>query len=155
MDKIDNQILIELQKDGRLTNSELAERVNLSPSPCLRRLRQLERDRVILGYRAVLNRHALGLGFTVFVSVVMEQESRDTISKFEQEINGLPQITEAYRLFGDPDYMLRVDISDIGAYERFYTDVLIDLPGVATLTSHMPMKAVKEPRGLPLDGPEG
>lgn len=151
MDRIDRQILGQLQQDGRLTNAELAERVNLTQSPCLRRVRQLERDRVILGYRAVLNRHALGLGFAVFVSVVMEQESRSTIDRFERRINALPQITEAHRLFGNPDYLLRVDVCDIGAYERFYADVLIDLPGIATLTSHMPMKEVKASGGIPIE----
>ncbi|GLZ15432.1 AsnC family transcriptional regulator [Actinomadura sp. NBRC 104425] len=150
MDRIDRKILRELQDDGRLSNTELADKVGLTPSPCLRRVRQLERDGVIRGYRALLDGAALGRGFQSFVTIVMRQEDQATVAEFERRVAELPEVVEAHRLFGDPDYLLRVAVADIAAYERFYTDVLSGLPGIAQLTSHLAMKVVKSDRGLPI-----
>jgi Lrp/AsnC family leucine-responsive transcriptional regulator len=136
MDRIDRKILRELQEDGRLTNADLAARVSLTPSPCLRRVRQLEQDDVIRGYRAVLDPAALGRGFQSFATVVMRYEDHETIAEFERQVAGLPEVIEAHRLFGDPDY-------------RFRTDVLTTLPGVGQLTSHLAMKEVKANTGIP------
>jgi DNA-binding Lrp family transcriptional regulator len=149
MDRVDRRILHELQRDGRLTNAELAQRVDLTPSPCLRRVRHLEQSGVILGYRALLDGHAVGRGFQSFVTVVMRNEDRVTVSEFERRVAALPEVVEAHRLFGDPDYLLRVAVADIAAYERFYSDVLSDLPGIAQLTSHLTMKQVKADAGVP------
>ena len=151
MDGIDRQILRELQRDGRLSNAELAERVGLTPSPCLRRVNRLEQDGVIRGYRALLDPVAVGRGFQAFVSVVMAQEDRPTVAEFEDRIAGFPEVVEAVRLFGDPDYLVRVAVADIAAYERFYTETLSLLPGVARLTSHLAMKQVKADEGLPVE----
>jgi Lrp/AsnC family leucine-responsive transcriptional regulator len=151
VDRIDRQILRELQRDGRLSNAELAERVGLTPSPCLRRVNRLEQDGVIRGYRALLEPAAVGRGFQAFVSVVMAQEDRPTVAEFERRIAELPEVVEAMRLFGDPDYLLRVAVADIAAYERLHTDTLSLLPGVARLTSHLTMKQVKEDAGLPVE----
>lgn len=151
MDRLDRRILRELQRDGRLTNSELADRVGLTPSPCLRRVRQLERDGVIRGYRALLDGDAVGRGFRPFVSVVMDREDRATVAAFERRVAELPEIVEAHRLFGEPDFLLRIAVADLAAYERFNTEVLSDLPGVARLTSHLTMKQVKTDDGLPID----
>ncbi len=149
MDRLDRRILRELQRDGRLTNAELAERVGLTPSPCLRRVRQLEQDGVIRGYRALLNGAAVGRGFQAFATIVMRQEDRPTVAEFERQVAALPEIVEAHRLFGDPDYLLRIAVADIAAYERFYTDVLSDLPGIAQVTSHLTMKQVRADEGIP------
>ncbi|MFC0429793.1 Lrp/AsnC family transcriptional regulator [Kutzneria buriramensis] len=150
MDRIDRQILRELQRDGRLSNAELAERVGLTPSPCLRRVNRLEQDGVILGYRALLEPATVGRGFQAFVSVAMAQEDPPTVAEFERRVGELPEVVEAMRLFGDPDYLLRVAVADIAAYERCYTESLAQLPGVARLTSHLTMKQVKVNEGLPI-----
>ncbi|MFI7706369.1 Lrp/AsnC family transcriptional regulator [Nonomuraea sp. NPDC049480] len=150
MDRIDRRILQELQRDGRLSNTELADRVGLTPSPCLRRVRQLEESGVIRGYRALLDGAAVGRGFEAFVTVVMRYEDHDTVAEFERQVAGMPEVVEAHRLFGDPDFLLRVAVADLAAYERFYTDTLSDLPGVAQVTSHVAMKAVKPNTGLPV-----
>jgi Lrp/AsnC family leucine-responsive transcriptional regulator len=152
VDRIDRRILHELQQDGRLSNAELADRVGLTPSPCLRRVRQLEQDGVIRGYRALLDADALGRGFQSFVTVVMLHEDHDTIAEFERRVAELPEVVEAHRLFGDPDYLLRVAVADVAAYERFRSGPLADLPGVAQLTSHLAMKQVKAYDGLPVTG---
>ncbi|GAA1153404.1 DNA-binding Lrp family transcriptional regulator [Kitasatospora gansuensis] len=149
MDRIDRRILHELQRDGRLTNAELAARVDLTPSPCLRRVRQLEQDGVILGYRALLDGAALDRGFQPFVTIVMRHEDKATVADFERQVAALPEVVEAHRLFGDPDYLLRIAVADIAAYERFITDVLSGLPGIAQVNSHLTMKRVKADQGLP------
>ncbi|MFF7637847.1 Lrp/AsnC family transcriptional regulator [Kitasatospora sp. NPDC008050] len=149
MDRIDRRILRELQQDGRLSNADLADRVGLTPSPCLRRVRQLEQDGVIRGYRALLDGAALGLGFQAFVTVVMRQEDKATVTEFERQVAALPEVVEAHRLFGDPDYLLRVAVADLAAYERFHTDVLCGLPGIAQVNSHLPLKLVRPDEGIP------
>ncbi|WP_419994596.1 Lrp/AsnC family transcriptional regulator [Streptomyces boninensis] len=150
MDRTDRSILRELQQNGRLSNAELADRVRLTPSPCLRRVRQLERDRVIRGYRALLDDAAIDRGFQVFVTVVLAREDRETVAAVEDVIAARPEVVEAHRLFGDPDFLLRVAVRDLPAYEHFYSEVLADLPGLGQLTSHMSMKLVKEDQGFPL-----
>ncbi|MFD9128561.1 Lrp/AsnC family transcriptional regulator [Kitasatospora sp. NPDC059571] len=150
MDRTDRRILHELQRDGRLTNAELASRVDLTPSPCLRRVRQLEKDGVITGYRAQLDGAAVGRGFRPFVTVVMRHEDKATVADFEERVAALPEVVEAHRLFGEPDYLLRVAVADIAAYERFITDVLSGLPGIAQVNSLLTMKQVKADAGLPV-----
>ncbi|MEV0590823.1 Lrp/AsnC family transcriptional regulator [Nonomuraea cavernae] len=152
MDRIDRRILQELQRDGRISNTELADRVGLTPSPCLRRVRQLEEAGVIRGYRALLDGDAVGSGFQAFVTVVMRYEDHDTVAELERQVAGMPEVVEAHRLFGDPDFLLRVAVADLAAYERFYSEVLSGLPGVAQLTSHLAMKVVKSDTGLPISG---
>lgn len=151
MDRVDLMILAELQRNGRLTNAELAERVNLTPSPCLRRVRQLEQTGTIRGYHAQVDLRAVGRGFEVFVDVLMRHQDRATTAEFEQAVEALPEVLEAYRLFGAPDYLLRVAVADIDTYERFFTDTLSILPGIANLTSHLTMKQMKIANGIPLD----
>ncbi|GAA1674425.1 Lrp/AsnC family transcriptional regulator [Nonomuraea maheshkhaliensis] len=150
MDAIDRRILQELQRDGRLSNTELADRVGLTPSPCLRRVRHLERTGVIRGYRALLDGEAIGRGFQAFVTVVMRYEDHDTVAEFERRVAEMPEVVEAHRLFGDPDFLLRVAVVDVHAYERFYSETLSGLPGVAQATSHLAMKAIKADAGLPV-----
>jgi len=151
MDRIDMRILAELQHNARLSNADLAEKVGLTQSPCLRRVRQLERGGTIRGYHARLDQHALGRGFEVFVDVLMRHQDHATIAEFERELAALPEVLEVYRLFGEPDYLLRVAVADIATYERFFTEALSALPGIANLTSHLTMKQVKIAGGIPLD----
>ena len=150
MDDVDRKILAELQKDGRLTVTELAERVRLSLSPCHRRLRALERSGAISGYRAHLDPHALGLTFDALVFITMHDASRDTVDAFEQAVAAIPNVLQAQRLFGDPDYLLRVVTRDLPAFQKLYDDRLATLPGVQRLSSTLVMKAVVEDRPLPL-----
>ncbi|MGY1436982.1 Lrp/AsnC family transcriptional regulator [Streptomyces reniochalinae] len=149
MDDMDRQILAELQADGRLTVTELAARVGLSLSPCHRRLRELERGGAIRGYRAVVDATAVGLTFDALVFVTMRQEDRTTISSFEQALFDLPQVIQAQRLFGDPDYLLRVVTADLAAFQRLYDEKLATLPGVQRLSSTLVMKHVVHERPLP------
>jgi DNA-binding Lrp family transcriptional regulator len=149
MDSIDRKILAEVQKDGRLTITELASRVGLSVSPCHRRLRELERNGTISGYRAVVDAAAVGLGFEAIVFVTMRQEDRDTLLSFEEAVANVPDVVQAQRLFGDPDYLLRVLTEDLGAYQRLEDDKLATLPGVQRLTSTLVMKRIVHDRPLP------
>ena len=135
--------------DGRLTNQELAARVGLTPSPCLRRVRQLEDDGVIRSYRAVVAPSAVGRAFEVFASVEVRRD-RASVSAFEAEIQAIPDVVEAYRLYGAPGSLLRIAVADGDAYERFWIDKLIGLPGVSDVNSQMIMKRIKEPTGVPL-----
>lgn len=150
MDDVDRKILAELQSDGRLTLTELAERVRLSVSPCHRRLRALERSGAIAGYHARLDPLALGLGFESLVFVTMRYEDRETVAAFERAVAGIPHVLLAQRLFGDPDYLLRVVTRDLAAYRELYDERLATLPGVQRLSSTLVMKSVVEGRPLPL-----
>ena len=152
MDDVDHMILAELQEDGRLTLTELAERVRLTPAPCHRRLRELERNGVITGYRAVLDPAAVGLGFEALVNVTMDREDADTIAAFEAALVAVPEIRHAERLFGDPDYLLRVVAIDLNDYAALRDQKLATLPGVQRITSTIVMKRIVDNRPLPLPG---
>ena len=150
MDRIDRQILAKLQENGRLTITELAGKVGLSLSPCHRRVRELERSGVITGYRAVVDRESVGLAFEALVFVTMRQEDRDTLLGFEDAVSRIPHVVQAERLFGDPDYLLRVVTADLNAYANLEDDTLAALPGVQRLTSTLVMKRVVNDRPLPV-----
>ena len=150
MDAIDRKILAELQEDGRLTVTELAERVQLSISPCHRRVRALERSGAIAGYRAYLNAQALGLTFESLVFATMTAGDRATIESFESAVAAIPNVLEAHRLFGDPDYLLRVIARDLPDFQHIYDTHLMVLPGVQRLTSTLVMKTITQHRPLPL-----
>jgi DNA-binding Lrp family transcriptional regulator len=122
MDAVDRKILAELQRDGRLTITELADRIRLSVSPCHRRLRALENSGAISGYRPRLDAHALGLTFEALVFVTMRASDRSTLEKFEQSVTEIPNVLQAQRLFGDPDYLLRVITHDLAAFQRLYDE---------------------------------
>jgi DNA-binding Lrp family transcriptional regulator len=149
MDRIDRQMLALLQDDGRITITDLAARVGLSVSPCHRRLRELERSGTIRGYRALVDPAALGLTFQALVFVTMRQEDRATLLGFEEAVAAVPEVVQAQRLFGDPDYLLRIVTADLGAYQRLEDDVLAALPGVQRLNSTLVMKQVVADRPLP------
>jgi len=150
MDDTDRKILAELQRDGRLSITDLAERVRLSVSPCHRRLRELERSGAISGYRAQLDANALGLTVEALVFVTMRAADGGTLTAFEEAVEAIPNVTEAQRLFGDPDYLLRVIARDLPAFQKLYDERLTALPGVQRLSSTLVMKSVVENRPLPL-----
>ncbi len=149
MDAVDREILAELQRDGRLTVTELAERVRLSVSRCQRRLRELERTGVIRGYRAIVDGKAIGLGFEVLVFIYLRQGDRAALAAFDDGIAAIPEIIQAERLFGTPDYLLRVVTADLEAYQRLFEDKLATLPTVDRLSSTIVMKPVVGPRPMP------
>ena len=151
MDKLDRAILAHLQEDGRLSNVELAERVGLSPSPCLRRVRSLEAAGVITGYRVVLDPAKVGCAFQVLVHVTMATGDRKaTMEAFEAGVAAIDEVIECRRMFGDPDYLLWVAVADLAAYERLYMGKLVGLPGVARTTSQLTLKTVKPSGQLPV-----
>jgi DNA-binding Lrp family transcriptional regulator len=151
VDAINEKILAELQADGRLTVTQLAAKVGLSLSPCHRRVRELERTGVITGYRAAVSPEAIGLTFQALVFVTMRQEDRDTLLGFEKAVAEIPNVIQAQRLFGDPDYLLRVVTADLNAYAALEDDTLAALPGVQRLNSTLIMKHVVRDRPLPVD----
>jgi Lrp/AsnC family leucine-responsive transcriptional regulator len=150
MDDTDRRMLAILQREGRITNAELAERLHLSPSPCLRRLRALERDGVISGYRAVLDRRRAGLGLTVFVELKVDGHSDRTAAAITEAINAAPEIVSAHIVSGAADFLLEVVVADLPAYERLMFDTLLKLPNVADVRSNFALRAVKSRGPLPL-----
>jgi DNA-binding Lrp family transcriptional regulator len=150
VDAVDRKIIAELQAEGRLTVTELAERVSLSVAPCHRRLRELERTKVIRGYRAIVDPAAIGLGFEVLIQVTMDREDATTITGFESGLAGIPEVRHAERLFGDPDYLVRVATADLASYQVLRDEKLATLPGVQRLTSTIVMKRVVEDRPFPI-----
>ena len=150
MDGLDREILRHLQLDGRLANVELAERVRLSPSSCLRRVRALEHAGVIRGYHADIDPATVGRGFEVTVHVELTLKDRATVEAFEERIAAFEEVVECRRMFGLPDYVVRVAVSDQAAYEAFYMNKLGELPGLARVNSQFTMKAVKPGGSLPI-----
>ena len=150
MDQIDRAILRHLQDDGRLSNVELSERVRLSPSATLRRVRQLETSGAISGYHAVIDPKAVGRDYQVTVHTTLMLRNRATIEAFEAALAPLEEVIEAHRMFGDPDYLIRVAVADAEAYERFLINTFADLPGLARMTSQFTMKTIKAGGRLPL-----
>lgn len=146
LDQINSQILHELSRDGRISNLELAERVGLSPSACLRRVQDLERTGVITGYRAVLNPAALGLGFTAYVGVGLNEHSKAAQEIFERTISQAPEVVECHNITGTIEYLLRVECTDLAAYKTFHTDVLGTVPHVHAITSYVVMGSPKDMR---------
>jgi DNA-binding Lrp family transcriptional regulator len=153
VDAVDRKILAELQADGRLTVTELAQRISLSIAPCHRRLRELERSGAIRGYRAVIDPAAIGLGFEVLVQVTMDREDAATIARFESSLADVPEVHHAERLFGDPDYLIRVATADLAAYQVLRDEKLATLPGVQRLSSTIVMKRVVDNRPFPAAPP--
>ena len=149
VDATDRQIIAELEADGRITVTALAERVNLSVAPCHRRLRALEDSGVIRGYRAVIEPAALGLGFEVIVHITMDREDSATIAEFDRGLAAIAEIRQAERLFGEVDYLLRVFTADIASYQTLRDEKLASLPGVQRLSSTIVMKRIVEDRPLP------
>ena len=150
MDEIDRAILRQLQRNGRIANNELADAVGLSPSPCLRRVRNLEASGVIASYAAILDRRSVGCSYEPIVWVTLETVTRASMLEFEDAVCGVPQIVEVARMMGQPDYLVRVVTADADAFESLYIDVLANLPNVQKLTSQLAMKIIKRTTELPV-----
>ncbi len=147
IDPIDRNILRVLSRDGRISNVELAERVNLSPSACLRRVQDLERSGVIAGYRAVLDQTLIGRGFLAYVSVGLSQRSKGSDAAFDRSIAAAEEVRECHAVTGSFEYLLRVEVRDLAAYKHFHTDLLGALPHVNAITSFVVMGSPKDERG--------
>ncbi len=153
LDEVDVRILDQLQRDARLTNVELAARVSLSPSPCLARVRRLERSGLISRYVTLLDPHRVGLPVSVFIQVRLERQVERSLEVFEAAMREHPEVMECYLMTGDADYLIRVVVPDVAALQRFIVDHLARIPGVANIRSSFALKQVKYQTALPLDAP--
>lgn len=150
LDGFDRRILEVLQREGRLPNSDLAERVGLSATPCLRRVRTLERSGVITGYRADLERIAVGLGLTVMVGVRVEGHRDDNASAILQAFRDMPEVISCHLVSGESDFLLQVVVVDLAAYEQFLFGKLLKLPMVKDIRSNFVIRTIKDRAPLPL-----
>ena len=149
LDATDRKILVLLQADGRMSLAELAEKVGLSPSPCLRRVRMLE-DGVISRYVAVLDQRAVGLPVSVFVSIKLEKQRQESLDRFAKAIERWPEVLECYLMTGSRDYLMRVVVPDLDAYERFVKQKLTRVEGIASIESSFALEQVKYTNVLPV-----
>lgn len=150
LDRTDLLLLAELQRNGRLTNADLAERIHLSPSACLRRVQRLERDGVIAGYRADVSAERLGLGLQAFVRVQLKHHDSAAVAGFAALVNGWEEVVACHALTGDMDYLLQVVVRDLEHFSRFLLDRLLNQPAVDDVNSSFVLRTVKADRGLPL-----
>ena len=151
LNAIDKRILSHLQANARMTNADLAREVGLSPSPCLRRVRELEQNGTINRYVALLNPSAVGLPVSVFVQVTLERQVEKALESFETAVINRPEVMECYLMTGDADYLIRVVVASIEDYERFLVNELTTIPGVASIKSSFALKQVTYRTNLPLD----
>lgn len=145
-DALNDAILRELQRDGRITNLQLAERVGLSPSACLRRVQDLERSGVITGYRASIDPDAAGRGFIAYIGVGLSDHSKRSQEVFETAMHRAPQVRECHNITGTIEYLLRVEVEDLAAYKLFHTEILGTVPHVNSITSYVVMGSPKDER---------
>lgn len=151
LSKVDADILSRLQRNARLSNASLAKAVCLSPSACLRRVRALEQRGYVRSYVAMLNPEQLGLGASVFIQVSLEKKDESTLQGFERAITKCSEVVECYLMTGDSDYLLRVVVPDVAAFERFLINHLTRIRGIASIRSSFSLKQVKYTTALPLD----
>jgi DNA-binding Lrp family transcriptional regulator len=150
LDRLDRKVLTELQRNGRISNVDLAAKVNLSESACLRRVRALEQAGLIESYVALLNQKRVGLGGTVFVHIALRREEQSDLAAFEAAIQKVPEIMECYLMTGEFDYLLRLVVSDMADFERLHNDALTRLPGVARVNSSVAIRTVRKTTVLPV-----
>ena len=150
MDRIDRNIVYELQKDGRISNNDLAAKVNLSPSPCLRRVRKLEKEGVIQNYTAVVDHNKCGWPISVFAMIRLERHDEATVQLFEEHVGELDMILECFLMAGSADYLVHIVGKSLEDYERFVKQHLHKIPGIASIESHIAYGTVKRSFQLPL-----
>jgi Lrp/AsnC family leucine-responsive transcriptional regulator len=150
LDRTDLRILAVLQGEGRITNAELAERVNLSPSACLRRLQRLESEGVLTGYIAQVDPQAVGLGLQAFVRVQLAKHEAEAVERFAAQVNAWDEVVACYALTGDMDYLLHIYVTDLQDFSRFLLDRLLNATGVADVNSSFVLRTVKRSPALPL-----
>jgi Lrp/AsnC family leucine-responsive transcriptional regulator len=155
LDDIDRRILTALQENARISNVELAEQVGISPSPCWRRVRDLEQKAVISRYVTLLEPASIGLPVSVFVQVSLERQVESALEEFERTVGNWPEVMECYLMTGDADYLLRVVVADLDAYHRFLVDHVTRVPGVSSIKSSFALKQVKYRTALPLGDENG
>ena len=146
LDLINEKILRELERDGRISMTELGDRVGLSSSACLRRVQELERSGVIKGYRAIIDPASRGAGFSTLVAVGLTQHDAHSQATFERAVARAPEVRECHNITGTVEYFLRIEVPDIEAYKRFHTDVLGEIDVVKTLTTYVIMASPKDER---------
>lgn len=146
MDDINRNILRELSRNGRISNLDLAEKVGLSPSACLRRVQEMERRGLIDGYRVVLNKPALGIGFVAYAAVGLNSHTKASQEAFERAMDIAPEVVECHNITGSVEYLLRIEVADLPAYKSFHTDVVGTLPQVSSITSYVVMGSPKDER---------
>ena len=151
LDRTDRRILEQLQADGRLSNQELAERVLLSPSPCLRRVRALERSGVIQRYAAMLDPLRVGLELLAYVSVKLEKRGKMPVDQFTRAVQSWPEVIACFSMTCDMDYLMRVQVEDLEHYSRFVMDKLLKQPGVIDIRTNFVLERIKETTALPLE----
>lgn len=149
LDSTDRRMLALLQDDGRITNQDLSQRIGLSPTPCLRRLKRLEESGVIKGYSAIVDPKAYGLPFSVFVSVRLSQQTQEHIAEFEKAVESWPEVAECYLMTGSQDYLLRVLTDGIDGYERFLKQKMTRLKCIQSVESNFALATIKRRTGLP------
>ena len=152
LDRSDRAILHVLQHDGRVSNSALAEKVNLSESACLRRVRSLEEAGLIEGYVALLNQRKAGCPVNVFVNITLDRQDELDLRRFEEAIRKIPEVMECYLMTGDYDYLVRVVVADTDDFERLHSKHLTRLPGVARVHSSFALRTVQKSLELPIRG---
>ena len=150
LDRTDLALLAELQRDGRISNADLAERVKLSPSACLRRVQRLEQAGVLAGYAALIDPAKVGLGLQAFVRVQLARHEPDAVATFTARVNRWDEVVACHALTGEMDYLLHVVVQDLEHFSRFLLDHLLNASGVADVNSSFVLRTVKPPRGLPL-----
>ena len=150
LDRTDLRILAVLQGEGRISNAELAERVSLSPSACLRRLQRLESEQIVIGYAAQIDPQAVGLGLQAFVRVQLSKHERAAVEDFVEHVNGWDEVVACHALTGDMDYLLHVYVADLEDFSRFLLDHLLNASGVADVNSSFVLRTVKRSPSLPL-----
>ncbi len=149
-DRIDKNILIELQKNGRISNIELSRKVGLSPTPCLERVRRLERNGVIQGYQAILDAESVGASLLVFVEITLEKTAQDVFSDFSEAVEKLDEILECHLVSGSFDYLLKTRVRNMSSYRKLLGDTLLKLPSVSASRTYVVMEEVKANRPLPI-----
>jgi Lrp/AsnC family transcriptional regulator, leucine-responsive regulatory protein len=150
LDRVDSKILRLVCEDGRISWRDLAERIELSLTPTLRRIRRLEEERVISGYSARIDEQRIGFGITMYVLVTLERQTEETLKVFERRIADVPEVMSCYLMTGDADYILRIVISDLQSYQRFMLDVLTRIPGVSRIQSSLAIKPVFQRTAPPI-----
>lgn len=151
LDDIDRRIIAALQADGRMTAQELADRVGLSPSPCARRVRLMEDRGIITGYTAVIDQDLVDLPISVFASIKLERQREEELERFNTAISRWPEVVDCYLMTGQRDYLLRIVVRDLHAYERFLKEKLTRLDGVASIESSFALSQIKRSNALPVE----
>ena len=152
LDPVDRKILAELQQNGRISNQELSKRINLSPTPCLNRVRRLERDGIITGYRAMVDPEALDAGLLVLVQVVLDRTTPDVFDVFKDAVRDMPEVLECHMVSGGFDYLIKARVRDMAAYREFLGKTLVSLPSVRETHTYVVMEQVKDTTVIPVPG---